>query len=338
TRREYWNMLKSAMGGGFIISFIAIFKNLLSKVTGIPFWQGLLHSANYSLGFILIQESGSTLATKQPAFTASAVASSLDSEKHDGKPNLYNLALTVARVSRSQIASFIGNLVIVFPLTYALAWLFHWATGMKIAEGAYAQKLLDSQHPWNSFALIFACFTGFFLFLSGIIAGYVENYVVYGKIAERVKLNPILRNNLSDKKMDRLMRYINNSLGGLAGNIMLGFFLGMAFLAGHLLGIPFDIRHITISAGNAAIGFYGLDHNVPLGYAVTIFYGILLIGFLNFLISFGLAFYVAVKSRGIRLKEYPEFLGIIFRYLRNYPSDFVRPHKSVRTIEELEVL
>jgi site-specific recombinase len=336
TRREYWNILKSAMGGGFIISFIAIFKNLLGKVTVVPFWQGLLFSSNYSLGFILIQESGSTLATKQPAFTASAVASSLDSEKHDGKPNLYNLALTVARVSRSQIASFIGNLIIVFPLTYALAWLFHWATGMKIAEGAYAQKLLDMQHPWQSLALVFACITGFFLFLSGIIAGYVENYVVYGKIAERIKLNAILHNNLSDKKMDGLVRYVNNSMGGLAGNIALGFFLGMAFLIGHLFGIPFDIRHITISAGNAAIGFYGLDHNVAFGYVFTIFYGVLLIGFLNFLISFGLAFYVAVKSRGIKLKEYPEFLGILFRYLRKYPSDFIRPHKNVRSIEEIE--
>lgn len=335
TRRDYWNILKSAMGGGFIISFIAVFKNLLGKVTGIPFWQGLLFSANYSMGFILIQESGSTLATKQPAFTASAVASSLDSEKHNGKPDLYNLALTVAKVSRSQIASFIGNLIIVFPLTYFLAWLFHWATGMKIAEGAYAEKLLAMQHPWQSPALFFACITGFFLFLSGIIAGYVENYVVYGKIAERVRLNPVIKNNISEKKMQWLVNYINDSFGGLAGNIALGFFLGMAFLIGHLSGIPFDIRHITISAGNAAIGFYGLDHNVPVAYAITIFYGVLLIGFLNFLISFGLAFYVAVKSRGIRLKDYPEFLGILFRYLRKYPSDFIRPHKTVRTAEEI---
>ncbi|MBI3719262.1 MAG: hypothetical protein HY252_11810 [Sphingobacteriales bacterium] len=338
TRRDYWSILKSAMGGGFIISFIAIFKNLLSKVTGIPFWQGMLFSANYSMGFILIQESGSTLATKQPAFTASAVASSLDSEKHNGEPDLYNLALTVAKVSRSQIASFIGNLIIVFPLTYLLAWLFHWATGMKIAEGEYAEKMLMNQHPWQSPALFFACITGFFLFLSGIIAGYVENYVVYGKIAERVRLNPIIKNNISEKKMMWLSNYINDSLGGLAGNIALGFFLGMAFLVGHIFGIPFDIRHITISAGNTAIAFYGLDHNVPLTYGLTIFFGVLLIGFLNFLISFGLAFYVAVKSRGIRLKDYPEFLGILFKYLRKHPSDFIRPHKNVRTTEEITTI
>lgn len=338
TRRDYWNMLKSAMGGGFIISFIAVFKNLLGKVVGVPFWQGILFSTNYSMGFILIQGSGSTLATKQPAFTASAVAGSLDSEKHNGKPDLYNLALTVAKVSRSQIASFIGNLIIVFPLTYFLAWLFHWSTGMKIAEGAYAEKLLASQHPWQSPALLYACITGFFLFLSGIIAGYVENYVVYGKIAERVRLNPIIKNNISERKMNWLINYINDSLGGLAGNIALGFFLGMAFLIGYILHIPFDIRHITISAGNTAIAFYGLDHNIPLTYGFTIFYGVLLIGFINFLISFGLAFYVAVKSRGIRLKEYPEFLGILFRYFKKHPSDFIRPHKLVRTTDEISDL
>ena len=90
---------------------------------------------NYSIGFLIIDATGSTLATKQPAFTASAVASSLDTKGNTYKPNLYNLAITVAKVSRSQIASFIGNLLIVFPGTFLLAWLYDLITKTKILEG-----------------------------------------------------------------------------------------------------------------------------------------------------------------------------------------------------------
>ncbi|MBX9781967.1 MAG: site-specific recombinase [Chitinophagaceae bacterium] len=336
TRKEFYKLFRSAMGGGFIISFIAIFKNLLGKLAVGPFLHGLLYSANYSMGFILIQSSNSTLATKQPAFTASAIAASLDSSKFSGRPDLYNLALTIARTARSQIASFAGNLIIVFPLTYLLAMLFHLATGSKIAAGAEADVLLRAQHPFASLALVYACVTGFFLFLSGLVAGWVENYVVYAQLPDRLRFHPVLTQTLGKRQLKYLVNLVQNNMGSIAGSISLGFFLGMAGFIGKTFTIPFDIRHITISAGNTAIAFYGLDHQVQLSYLLTIVLGVFLIGFFNFLVSFGLAFYVAVKSRGIRLKDYPEFLGILWRYFRKYPSHFIRPSSRFMNSEELE--
>ncbi len=335
TRREFWNMFRSAAGGGIIISFIGIIKNLLSKMTVAPFWQGFLYSTNYSLGFILIQETGSTLATKQPAYTANNVASSFDAQKIGDQPDLRNLAITIAKVSRTQLASFTGNLIIVFPLTYLLAWLFFAATGTKIAEGLGAQKLLNDQQPFHSLALLYACITGFFLFASGLIAGFVENYVVYGKIADRMRSSIIFKKRFNEQRRYRIIHYIENNLGALIGNIALGFFLGMAGFLGKTFGIPFDIRHITISAANTAIGFFGLNHAVSVKEIWYTLFGVGMIGFLNFAVSFGLAFYVAVKSRGIRLKDYPEFLGILWRYLRNYPRDFVKAPYNNRTANQL---
>jgi site-specific recombinase len=328
TRKEFNKLFLSAMGGGFIISFIAILKNLLVKVTLAPFWQGVAYSVNYSIGFLLIQSTGSTLATKQPAFTASAVASSLDSTKLKGRPDLDNLAITVSQVSRSQIASFAGNLLIVFPLTYLLAMLFYEATGSKIAAGNEALALLQAQHPFQSLALLFACFTGFFLFLSGLIAGWVENYVVYAQLPQRIRLHPVLHHSLGKKQLNWLVNLVENRLGSIAGSLSLGFFLGMAAFIGKTFGIPFDIRHITISAGNTAIGFFGLEGPVDYRYMGTILLGVSLIGFLNFFVSFGFAFFVAVKSRGIKLREYPEFLGILWRYFRKRPLDFIMPTKK----------
>jgi site-specific recombinase len=299
-----------------------------------PFWHGFLYSTNYSLGFILIQDTGSTLATKQPAYTANNVASSFDAQKIGEQPDLRNLAITIGKVSRTQLASYTGNLIIVFPLTYILAWLFFKATGVKIAEGAAAHQLLTNQQPLHSLAWLYACFTGFFLFASGLIAGYVENYVVYGKISERLRNHPSFKNSFSEKRRSKIVRYVENNLGSLMGNISLGFFLGMAGFIGKTFGIPFDIRHITISAANTAIGFFGLNHQVgtkELWYTII---GVIGIGFLNFAVSFGLAFLVAVKSRGIHLKEYPQFIGILWRYLKKFPQDFIKA-PGVRTAEHL---
>ncbi len=182
SKQEYWKMFLSACGGGFIISFIGVIKNLLGKLTMPPFWHGFLYSVNYSLGFILIQDTGSTLATKQPAYTANNVASSLDVKKTLDRPDLLNLAITIAKVSRSQIASFAGNLLIVFPMSYLLAVLFFQVSGSKIVDGEAAHQLLIDQQPFHSMALLYACFTGFFLFLSGLVAGFIENYIIYWKI------------------------------------------------------------------------------------------------------------------------------------------------------------
>ena len=335
TRKDFRLLFRSAMGGGLIVSFVAVIKNLLTIIHLPIFWQGFTYGSNYALGFVMMDETGTTLATKQPAYTASAVAGSLDMQKQGGRPDLRNLVITVAKVSRSQIASFAGNLVVVFPLTYLLAWLFKITTGFKIAEGAAAAKLLEDQHPFHSLALLYACFTGFFLFLSGLIAGYVDNHVVYGRVSERLKTHPIFTNTMSAKRLNRLVNMVDKSSGALAGSICLGFFLGCAGPLGKFLGIPFDIRHITISAGNTAIGFYGLDHQVQLGYLLTVVAGVLMIGFLNFLVSFSLAFYVAVKSRGIRLKDYPEFFSLLGRYLRRHPKDFIWPPSSIRMAQDV---
>ena len=335
TKKEFWRMFKSAAGGGVIISFIGIIKNLLGKMAIPPFWLGILYSTNYSLGFILIQETGSTLATKQPAYTANNVASSFDAQKIGEQPDLRNLAITIAKVSRTQIASFAGNLIIVFPLTYTLAWLYFNVTGNYIASAQAAQKLLTDQQPFNSLSILFACFTGFFLFASGLIAGFVENYVVYGKLAERLNNSFAFKNRFSAKRQYRIIHYIQNNLGALVGNIALGFFLGMAGFLGKTFGLPFDIRHITISAANAAIGFFGLNHQITMNELLYTLFGVALIGFLNFAVSFSLAFYVAVKSRGIRLKDYPEFIGILWKYIKKYPRDFIKAPTN-RVAEQLQ--
>ena len=330
TPAEFRSMLTSAMGGGAWVCLVVFIKNMLTRLEMPLFWHGFAYSVNYSVGFVLIEETHTTLATKQPAFTASAMAGSLDTRKSTQKPNLYNLAVTVAKVSRSQIASFAGNLIVVFPGMWAIAWLYEKVFHNKILAGAAAAKVLDDQHPWHSLSLLYACNAGFFLFLSGIIAGYVQNKIRFGRIPERLQTHPILRLSMSKARLSRLGNYVEKHAGSIIGNICLGFFLGMAGFIGEIFGIRFDVRHITISSGNTAVAIYGLGlHNIDRWYLATVLLGVLGIGFFNFLVSFSLAFFVAVRSRGIKLKDYPEFLGILWRYFRNSPLDFIRPRRRL---------
>ncbi|MBZ4188014.1 site-specific recombinase [Niabella beijingensis] len=329
TRKDYLNMLISAMWGGLIICFVAVVKNILARLHYAYFWQGFWYSVNYSAGFVLIDQTGSTLATKQPAFTANAVAVSLDSKKSLDQLDLQNLALTVAKVIRSQTASFVGNLIIVFPGTYLLAWTYHQLMGQKLVEGKAAFMLLQEQHPFQSLSLLYACNTGVFLFLSGIIAGYVQNKIRFSNIGNRLTHHPGLHTSTSAAKRSRWAGFIEKNAGAYAGNISLGFFLGMAANVGKIFGVPFDIRHITISSGNMAIGVYGLGiANIPTRYLVTVFLGVMGIGFFNFLASFSLAFFVAVKSRGIQLRRYPELISIIVRHFFKKPLSFIIPPKN----------
>jgi site-specific recombinase len=334
TWAEYRSMLKSAMGGGAWVCLVIVVKNLLTRLPMAIFWHGFAYSINYSLGFILIEETHTTLATKQPAFTASAVASSLDTKKGAGQPNLYNLAVTVAKVSRSQIASFAGNLIVVFPGMWLIAWGYEKIVGVKLVAGEAARHMLRDQHPWQSLSLLYACNTGVFLFLSGIIAGYVQNKIRYSNVSQRLQTHPILRLSRSPERLRKMADYIEHHAGSLIGNICLGFFLGMAGFFGEIFGSRFDIRHITISAGNTSLAVYGLGlRNIDPWYLATVIGGVLGIGFLNFLVSFSLAFIVAARSRGVRVREYPGFLGILWRYFRSNPLDFIRPRRRLEQAE-----
>ncbi|WP_207493168.1 site-specific recombinase [Aridibaculum aurantiacum] len=336
TRSQYWWMITSAMAGGFIISFIAVIKNLIGKMALAPFWQGFAYSVNYSFGFQLMHETKATLATKQPAYTASAIASSLDLEKNKDHPDLHGLVIIVARTIRSQLASFIGNLVVVFPMSFGLAALYYFISGSYLVNEQVAEKLLRDNHPFFSFSIMYACFTGFFLFASGLIAGYVENGINYGKVALRLRNHPVFKNTLAPKRLNRLTAYVEDNFGALVGNIALGFFLGMAGFFGAIFGIPFDIRHITIAAGNTSIAYFTTGNAPGTAYLLTVVGGVLLIGLFNFLVSFSFAFFVAVKSRGVRLRDFPELFGIMARFFYHYPKDFFYAPKVPRQVAEVK--
>jgi site-specific recombinase len=160
-----------------------------------------------------------------------------------------------------------------------------------------------------------------------LLAGFIQNKCQYGKVSERIQTHPVLVRTFSKERLQKIGNYIEHHTGSWVGNIVLGFLLGMSgIIMQKLFGIPFDIRHITIAAGNAAMACYTIGfHNLTTSYLIISLIGVLGIGLLNFLVSFSLAFIVALKSRGIHLRDYPEFFKILWRYFKKNPLNFIVP-------------
>lgn len=329
TRPEYKAFFYSAAAGGVIIAFAALVKALLHKVHLAPFWQYFSYGLNYAIAFVTLFITGASLATKQPTMTASALASSLDARK--GGVSFRGLALTFGKVWRSQFASFAGNLIVVFPLSYLLSVGWDYLTGTPLLhDRAEALQSLHDQNPLTSLCWIYACITGVCLFVSGIISGYVDNKVIYSSLGARLKEHPRLRKRFSGASLSRFSDFLVRNLGGITGNIALGFMLGYARLIGEFFGIPFDIRHITISTAYFAFGVNGLHNQLGAADWIWTTIGVIGIGFFNFLISFSLAFYVAVRSRNVSLSHLPKAGRLIWKYLVKHPLDFIYPPRVER--------
>jgi site-specific recombinase len=330
--KEYRSFFRQAGKGGVFAVWMACIKIVLHHLHFAPFWQAFTYSINYAAGFVGIQVSHSILATKQPAMTASSIAKSLD-RKSPGDEALQNLALTIGKVSRSQFISFAGNLVVVFPLAFIVAWLYAMVSGHQLVNETEARNMLKDVHPWLTPTWYYACITGVFLFISGIISGYYDNKVIYSNIHLRLRDHSILKKILRKRSLIKLTSYIEQNLGSLIGNIALGCMLGTAGFIGFIFGISFDIRHITISSANYAVAVYTLSGQLKIAYALICLLGVIGIGFFNFLVSFGLAIFVAAKSRRIRSAQFDDLFRWVFIYFKKHPLDFFFPPRQERSVE-----
>lgn len=330
TSSEYYSMLKASIGGGVIVGFLCIFKLLLSKVHTSDFGHALLYSLNYSLGFIAIYLLGFTLATKQPAMTASALISAIEvgmkkitksQKKHQSFAELF------ARLFRSQFIAFVGNVLIAFPVALLIIWLIDKGFDTNIATQK-AGKLITDLNPIQSASIFHAAIAGVFLFLSGIISGNVSNKSKHGQLYYRIQEHPLLKMSLGKKKTIQIAEWFERNWAGVVSNGWFGVFLGSTASIGIFLGLNLDIRHITFASGNFALGLYGTNFVMDEWSIFWSIFGIGIIGFVNFIVSFSLSLGLAFRSRDIPVSEVKLLIQSIWAYFKSKPMAFLFPVKS----------
>jgi len=227
------------------------------------------------------------------------------------------------------MVSFAGNLLIAFPFTLLWVFLYGLWLGHPFVSPETGEELLHGVNPFLSFAAWYAAITGVLLFLAGIVSGFGDNKVVVDRIGERIDAHPWLKKHLPSDTLFNLAAYIEKNLGPLLGNIAFGFMLGFTTFIGKITGLPIDIRHVTFSTGNAAMGMMGMNFALSWSTVIQTLIGLFMIGLLNFVVSFLMALQVAARSRGLRLKDYPKMMLAVLLHFKQHPADFFYPPKEV---------
>ena len=289
TVKEYRSLFRSGLIGGGFIALFALIKVQIDFVGPPSLLLGFFYALNYSICFILVDALGGTIATKQPAMTANLLGNELDQSDKSRKAVSKSAAKIVAKVARSQFVSLLGNVTMAIVFSLLVSYLLNPSDYFGQEMGA---KLVLKNDVNNWTTIFYAGIAGVFLSISGFIAGYIQNFVVYTRLTERYALAFPSRG-----KRIKLLHWLKKKAGKVSGSIALGFFLGFSGLLGEGLGVVFDIRHVAFSSSQLS---YGAQWSAELfSLFPSILLSIAVIGFANFIVSFGLTFIVALRARGL---------------------------------------
>jgi site-specific recombinase len=320
---EYREMLRAAAGGGAVLAVTTFVKFAVLAMTLSAFWGGFWAGINYAASFVLVQLLHFTVATKQPAMTAPAMADKLADLSTD--EHVEGFVDEVAQLIRSQAAGIIGNLALVTPMVLLVQFGWEAAFGKPLVGHHDAAHVLDALTLFGPTPL-FAALTGVLLFGSSLIAGWVENWFVWHRLDSAIAWNPRIIARLGGARAQRWGAYWRANISGFASNISLGLMLGILPVVALFFGLPLEVRHVTLSTGQlaAAVGTEGLEllRHAPFWWCLA---GIVATGLLNVSVSFFMAFRVALRSRGIRLVDRSRIYRAIRARLWSKPLSFIWP-------------
>jgi site-specific recombinase len=326
SRREYWKMLGSAAGGGALTAFTVIGKFWAKWAHFAPFIDGLFAAGDYAGSFLLMQFLGFTLATKQPSMTAAALAATIK-EAGKGKHQMDELVTLIQRIARSQFAAACGNVLAVIPVVILLDFLWVNAAGHHFLDEKSSQAAIDSFHPLHSGTIIFAAITGVLLWTSSLGAGWLENWVTYRRLPEAIRHHR-LGKVLGRDRMNKIADFVTNHSAGIGGNVTLGFLLAMVPIFATFVGLPIEVRHITLSTGTLTFAgcTLGAGH-----VTIAACIGIAIIGIMNFGVSFALALAVAFRAKEVTQRERVGLaLSVLRAFMRRPLRFFFPPKENVR--------
>ncbi|MEO6319173.1 MAG: site-specific recombinase [Polaromonas sp.] len=325
-RADYREMLGKAMGGGAVTALTTLLKFMVAGIGLSAFWSGFWASVAYAGSFILIQLLHFTLATKQPAMTAPAMAAKLKNIDSDqSTTTLEDFVDEVTHLVRSQVAAVFGNVFMVVPAVLLVNALIALALGHPMISQDSARHVVESLTLLGP-TLLWAAFTGVVLFASSMIAGWVENWFVLHHIGSAVQHNPRITAVLGIERAARWSAFMRLHISGFASNISLGFMLGLIPAFTGFFGLELELRHVTLSTGQlaAAGASLGLDafRHAALWWSMA---SIPLIGALNLGVSFYFAFRLALQAHNVSKLDRARIRAAIWARWRSHPLSFFIP-------------
>ena len=323
SRKEYWQMWLAAVGGGLLTVLTAAFKMRIVEQSYPLAIEGFLTGTNYAISFILLQVFGLALATKQPSATAATFAGIV--RKYPGSAGWSKISDFTARITRTQLAAAIGNVTAVCVGSVALERLWRVMFAEHYLPAESARHVYTALHPFASGTIIYAAGTGVILWLAALIGGWCENFAVFHRLTEAVSQHPFGRR-VGKNSMTRLAAWIELNVAGWSTSIALGYLLGFVPVIARFFGIPFDVRHVTLSTGTLALaaarfGTSSFGHDW-FYYAMA---GIGVTFVLNLGVSFAISSFVALRAYDVPAREQLKLLRHLLRQIARNPLKFLFP-------------
>lgn len=293
TRREFIEILRAGSGAGAITASTVVLKFAILWLKLPVLMEAALFGLNYAGSFLLMQSLGFRLATKQPALLAATLA-----RRRFTRP----MQSQIIAIARSQLAATLGNfaLVVFSGILFHFSYLFF--KGKAFLTGGAAGHALESLDPFRPLNLTFAALTGGLLWLASLVSGWTTD------LGRQLRHSHSLKT--SSPSLFALVAPLSRQAGGIGFNLSLAFFLCSFPLLGRLLGVSLDVRHFTLSSGTLALSLCTLGLKaVGTATVIRTCLGIILIGALNFGVSFILSL-VAALSVLITRQPYPRFSRI----------------------------
>ena len=323
--KEYWSNFKSALGGGFLTAFTVLVKFLTYGFQLAGFAAGFLNSINYSVSFLAIYFFGGTLATKQPAMTAPALAAKM--HQVDDPQSLSNLVDEIIHLLRTQSSAVFGNVLGVVPTMLLFTFIFS-SGGFSIVDHTHALKILES-FSFLGPTPLYAAFTGTLLFSSSIIADRLGNWFAYRQMSTAMAKSRRLIFLFGPVRARAMGLFLKKNISAIAANISLGILLGFTPAVMTFFNIPLDVRHVTLSSGSLAMAMYelGLETMRTSGFWLACA-GIASMAFLNIGVSFACAMAVAIRARRVESPQRSLIYRAVLKRILKRPLSLVLAPKQ----------
>ncbi len=296
-RDSWWAAFRAGAGGGALMAIATGLKLLLTALHLPPLYEGLVFSLNYASAFCAAYLLHYTIATKLPANTATALARAVQ-EDAGHRTRLAHFLSEWRVAARLQIAGLVGNVVVAGPLAFAGYAAFTALAHRPLVAAEKAHHIFHAQSALGP-SVVFAALTGVFLWVSSLAGAAADNMARTSNLAERLATNVHVMRRLNVVHARALVDRIVPRVGGLTGNVVLGFLLGGVPAAFAIASLPVEIRHVTVSTSSVAIAIAtGTGSASEIALAIV---GVVLIGIVNVVVSFVLALQFALRSaRGLR--------------------------------------
>src|SRR5262249_54970516 len=147
-----------------------------------------------------------------------------------------------------------------------------------------------------------AALTGVILWMAAMVGGWMDNWAVYHRLPQAIA-DHRLGDRLGRERMAKAAGIVSRNMAGWATNISLGFLLGPAPGFGRFLGLPIDVRHVTLSSGMLAFAGSGLRGWFTTGWFFWALAGIATMFVLNLGVSFFLSLYTASRAYDLERRE-----------------------------------